>query len=795
MNPRNAQRLVVAAALAVAFSLGSPGCKDDEVEPDAKGSQREATSGEHAFEIVEATIDDIHAAIQSGDLSCEDVVKSYLARIAAYNGPCTQLVSQDGADIAKATGAIRGGAAIEFPTTTVAISEMLPDLDKYTGPPIEVGRMEPTRSDPDAQMQYGIVTGVPNAKQVNALETVNIRGERSVTCKGELDKSPDDGALPEGAPAVCEDFRRMPDALERARELDAMYGAKPDLKALPMYCVSFSIKNWYDAMDMRSTGGNDTAFAMDAPPDDSTLVAELRAKGAIILAKSVASQVGNTSNTGPVMPEKLFVPSTDNGRSTWGGTACTPYDTERSPGFSSGGAGASVAANLVTCGICETTGGSCRIPANSNNVASLVTTKGVISSDQGWTAQYTNHRPGVLCRTLGDAAKVLDAMKDPERGYYDPDDIFTALPKPIIPDEPYSSFVVANSSTKSTSLAGVRIGVVREFMIKPNPNNVAINELNNGEIKAILGGKLGATLVESVDATYGDDPEVDDMTYTFQDAIAEVLPVTSPEIFYSMTNGQLDYAVDGYDVTTKDYLVKLSLRQAPLSGNLNLRRMTSLAYDNTPRTPFLMDQYLLDRADERVADWPSFVANSKWFAEPLRTGSENVAMVNQQDVRPTAGTDRLKMVTAARLIVSKVMYANKLDVLVTTNIPAPVERNEFARDPVTNDVRPNGPSITDLLGVPEIIVPSGYNQVVYDAKYKLSDDTKSYVAVAGTEESMLRNPLPASLMFFAGAGDEPRLLKVASAYEAATQHRKPPEDFGALTETVDDEGGAVASKD
>ena len=93
------------------------------------------------------------------------------------------------------------------------------------------------------------------------------------------------------------------------------------------------------------------------------MVAELRAKGAIILAKSIASQVNNTTGGGPATASTFFPPSTDNGRATWGGTVCNPYDTARSPGFSSGGAGASVAANLVTCGICETTGGSCRIPA------------------------------------------------------------------------------------------------------------------------------------------------------------------------------------------------------------------------------------------------------------------------------------------------------------------------------------------------------------------------------------------------------------------------------------------------
>lgn len=103
-----------------------------------------------------------------------------------------------------------------------------------------------------------------------------------------------------------------------------------------------------------------------------------------------------------------------------------------------------------------------------------------------------------------------------------------------------------------------------------------------------------------------------------------------------------------YDVTTKDYLVKLSLRQAPLSDNLNLRRLTSIGLDNALRTPFLMDKYLLARGDATVM------------------------------------------------------------------------------------------------------------------------------------ESMLANPLPTSLMFWGGPGDEPEILQVASAYEAATHHRAPPSDFGPL---------------
>ena len=56
--------------------------------------------------------------------------------------------------------------------------------------------------------------------------------------------------MPAGAPAVCEEFRKQPDALERAAELDRQYGRNPDLAKLPMYCAVFSLKDWYDAKDM-----------------------------------------------------------------------------------------------------------------------------------------------------------------------------------------------------------------------------------------------------------------------------------------------------------------------------------------------------------------------------------------------------------------------------------------------------------------------------------------------------------------------------------------------------------------
>jgi len=77
-------------------------------------------------------------------------------------------------------GEIRAGASLQFPSSTVAISTLLPDFDRYQGPPIELGRMEPTASDPAVQQQYGMTVGMPDAGQVNVLGMINIRGEPSV---------------------------------------------------------------------------------------------------------------------------------------------------------------------------------------------------------------------------------------------------------------------------------------------------------------------------------------------------------------------------------------------------------------------------------------------------------------------------------------------------------------------------------------------------------------------------------------------------------------------------------------
>src|SRR5262249_50660791 len=145
-------------------------------------------AAEKPFRLEEATIEELHTAITSGQTTCVAIVQRYLDRVRAYNGVASALVTPDGAPIPEAPGAVRAQAPLRFPTTTVKASTVLPDLDKYTGPLLEYGRMEATASDPTVQQQFGMIVGLPHAGQVNALATLNIRGERSVTCRGDFDR-------------------------------------------------------------------------------------------------------------------------------------------------------------------------------------------------------------------------------------------------------------------------------------------------------------------------------------------------------------------------------------------------------------------------------------------------------------------------------------------------------------------------------------------------------------------------------------------------------------------------------
>jgi Asp-tRNA(Asn)/Glu-tRNA(Gln) amidotransferase A subunit family amidase len=771
---------------------------------------RQTQSGS-SFRLEEATIAELHRAICAGETTCVEVVRHYLARVRAFNGVASALVTEDGAPVPEATGAVRAGSPLRFPRDTIKAATFLPDLDQYRGPPLEFGRMEATASDPSVQQQLGMIVGMPNAGQVNALGTLNIRGERSVTCRGEFDRHPSLGPLPPGAPPVCEFFRHQPDALERAAELDAQYGRNPDLDKLPMYGVVFAFKDPFDTKDMRSTGGGDARYDIDFPARDHVLVEQLRNKGAIIFAKAVNTEYNGRAGDpgGRNRPDKVLPSTLGYQRSTWAGNPSNPYDTTRAASLgSSSGSALAVSVNMVMAALGEETRASCRGPSNHNAVALILPHKAMLGFDGGAIgADIYCDRSGIHGRTIADCAKVLDALKDPERGYYDPRDPFTTVPRSSVLSTSYASH--AQTSGNDGALRGLRLGIIRESMIYPpgSKTEQPIVSAAAKEIKTVLGEQLGATLVESSHPRWQRDTDVEQMTVDFGKALARLVPVFMPDLLFRLgrdgTPVFKDFAATivptefmpgkvfgSGTMQPIDYCVALAEGRISPPTNLDLGTIQQQELANTFR--FHISQYLMRRAAdwkdkgfaETLTDWAVLNARSKFWGDDQRAAFKNWEEI--ADPRNPLGgrqgvNERIMLRELLRRVDMMVILENKLDALVRLHTPWPpgLIGGAYQYDIVSN-LTPESLSGPNA-GLTEVLIPAGYVTTAYDPVFALSADKTRYVSKASDTPTTIPAPgLPFSLVFRAEPGKEDVLLNIASAYEAASRRRIPPPAFGPI---------------
>jgi amidase len=297
----------------------------------------------------------------------------------------------------------------------------------------------------------------------------------------------------------------------------------------------------------------------------------------------------------------------------------------------------------------------------------------------------------------------------------------------------------------------------------------------------VLRDRLGAELVETAAKGYVDDPAVPNLAYTFSDALSEILPRLMPEMFSRRNEkGELYFAVPGFDVTTYDYLLKLSKRQAPLTAAVNITNFSSFAAtpchsSNCNDVAFDIDRYLVDRGDARIKTWADWVANAKFRQDASRAGAEN--WTNYQGHQAEGRADRLARSYVARLALQRVMYENGIDAFVHPENIVPTPK---IQGPNVGDSSLDG--ITPFFQIPRVAIPAGLTDVIYEPAYALNEDKTNYISVLppGVQKSKLPHPMPISITFFAGQGGEPALIKIGTAYETATQHRLAPPMFGPL---------------
>jgi len=167
----------------------------------------------------------------------------------------------------------------------------------------------------------------------------------------------------------------------------------------PLHGIPTSIKDLEMTSGITTTLGS--AIFRDRVPDlDSVVVERVKSAGAIILGKTNTPEFGLSGTT----ENRL-------------GDACrNPWDTSRTPGGSSGGAAAALAAGLCTLATGSDGGGSIRIPASFSGVFGIKPSQGRVPRYGGYGYPAANHfsQSGPMSRTVADTALLLQVLAGPD---------------------------------------------------------------------------------------------------------------------------------------------------------------------------------------------------------------------------------------------------------------------------------------------------------------------------------------------------------------------------------------------
>jgi amidase len=270
-------------------------------------------------------------------------------------------------------------------------------------------------------------------------------------------------ALDSAGPRLNSIIELNPDALKQAKQLDAL--ARKGQWIGPLHGIPVLLKDNVATGDRMQTTAGSLALEGTRAVRDAAIVEQLRAAGALILAKTNLSEWANIRSN-----------RSTSGWSSRGGLTRNPYALDRNTSGSSSGTGAAIAAGLGVLGVGTETDGSIISPATRNGLVGLKPTVGRVSRDGIIPISHTQDTAGPMTRTVADAAALMQAISA-----HDPRDV-AMQGAPAAPD--YLAALQPNA------LQGVRLGVARN-QLNPHTGIGALFERSLQQLK-----QLGAELVD-----------------------------------------------------------------------------------------------------------------------------------------------------------------------------------------------------------------------------------------------------------------------------------------------------------
>ena len=270
-------------------------------------------------------------------------------------------------------------------------------------------------------------------------------------------------ALDREGPGVNSIIELNPDALTMAQAADNARAAGTNLG--PLMGIPVLLKDNIDTGDKMQTTAGSFALLGSPATRDSTVAANLRKGGAVILGKTNLSEWANFRSF-----------ESTSGWSGRGGQTNNPYGINRNACGSSSGSGAAVSANFTAVSLGTETDGSVVCPGNANGVVGLKPTIGLTSRAGVVPISHTQDTVGIHARTVADAAITLGVIqsqtfdgRDAATGDVPLGLQGTGKTRPNIPSD-YTQFLNKNGLKGATlGLTRVGLGGFDPFVPTPQP--------------------------------------------------------------------------------------------------------------------------------------------------------------------------------------------------------------------------------------------------------------------------------------------------------------------------------------